>query len=91
MRNIESLSSGAGAADICLLLDDTTPWMTVSEFAVVERVHPATARDWARTGKVPAYREGRSYRIAPRTSRLAGKRAALCAPVGAPHPETEAP
>ncbi len=38
--------------------------LTVDEVAMVLRVHPRSIQHWAREGRVPSVRVGRSYRIA---------------------------
>ena len=72
------LSGNASNREPSLPVD--APWLTVREFAKVERVHESTARRWVAEGRVPAYRIGRHYRIASPASRQA-RVAALGAPV----------
>ena len=51
-------------AELEQLLAPYPTLLTVDEVATVLRVHPRSIQRWAREGRVPSVRVGRSYRIA---------------------------
>jgi excisionase family DNA binding protein len=51
-------------AELEHLLAPYPTMLTVDEVATVLRVHPRSIQRWAREGRVPSVRVGRSYRIA---------------------------
>jgi excisionase family DNA binding protein len=48
-----------------MVTDTTEKLLTVADVAALLKVHPLTVRRWIASGRLPAVKLGKSYRITP--------------------------